>query len=77
MRVVVVVFHVHTGITYTYNYINMYSIEYIYVCVYDLMVVCRFYSWITYLVSFVLKFLFSFVKQNLLYANICKCLFEF
>lgn len=30
MRVVVVVFHVHTGITYTYNFINMYSIEYIY-----------------------------------------------
>lgn len=24
MRVVVVVFHVHTGITYTYNFINMY-----------------------------------------------------
>lgn len=32
MRVVVVVFHVHTGITYTYNFINMYSIEYIYIC---------------------------------------------
>lgn len=46
MRVVVVVFHVHTGITYTYNFINMYSIEYIYiyVCVYGFMVVCRFYS---------------------------------
>lgn len=41
---VVVVFHVHTGITYTYNFINMYSIEYIYVCVYGFMVVCRFYS---------------------------------
>lgn len=54
MRVVVVVFHVHTGITYTYNFINMYSIEYIYVCVYGFMLVCRFYSWITYLVSFVL-----------------------
>lgn len=59
MRVVVVVFHVHTGITYTYNFINMYSIEYIYICMrvrlYGCMLVLRLnnvFGFVRTLVSF-------------------------
>lgn len=75
LRVVVVfVFHVHTGKTYTYIYINVLYWIYIwtvctsmYVCfvVLQLDNICfRIRSFVFFL------YFFSFVKQNLLYANI-------